>query len=205
VNRARCPANLPLEKLQVSFDFCGRGRADSSARIIPDEPQPGYGKTYNYLLLLVSDDVLLGEAPLDVDESEADGVALLPLEEPVVSEVEVVESVLEVAPLVLGAELEPVLLDELSLLFSVFVASSRRQSSFAEPVMLSQRGELPYALGEDLSVDEELELCAKAAMGKASAIAITANFVFMRSPWVEVRPAAATAMPASSTQGPAVH
>jgi hypothetical protein len=123
------------------LNFCGGGRADSSARIIPDHPQPGYGKTYNYLPL-VSEGVLDGEELL-VLESDADGVALLPLEEPVVSEVEVVESVLELAPLVLGAELEPVLEDASGLLFSVFVASSRRHWSFASPLIESQRGELP--------------------------------------------------------------
>ena len=178
-NGLRRPADFPLEKLQVSLNFCGRGRADSSARIIPDDPQPGYGKTYNYLLLLLESDALAG-APLDVEESEAEGVALLPLEEPVVSDVELD-----------GEELEPVLEDaespwvelpeeeEVSLLPSVFVASSRRHWSFSAPLIESQRGELPYALGEDLSVEEELELWANAATGKASATAMTAAFTFM--------------------------
>jgi len=133
------------------------------------------------LLLLDSvDEALLGEELLDVEESDADGVALLPLEEPVVSEVD--------------GELEPVLDDALEspwvvelpvddalsgLLFSVFVASSRRHWSFSAPLILSQRGELPYALGEDLSLEEELELCANAATGKASATAMIAVFIFM--------------------------
>jgi len=132
------------------------------------------------LLLLDSvDEALLGEELLDVEESDADGVALLPLEEPVVSEVDgELESVLDDALESPWVEL-PVD-DALSgLLFSVFVASSCRHWSFSAPLILSQRGELPYALGEDLSLEEELELCANAATGKASATAMIAVFIFM--------------------------
>jgi hypothetical protein len=76
--------------------------------------------------------------------SDVEGVALLLLEDPAVSDVE-----LE------GEELEPVLDDaespcvelpedeEVSLLPSVFVASSRRHWSFSAPLIESQRGELP--------------------------------------------------------------
>jgi len=90
-------------------------------RIIPDRPQPYYGKTYRYLL------------PLDPDAPE--GAVLLPLE--------------ELPELELGDELDPVLEDDESLGLVVelepepFVASSFRQSSFAVPLSESQRGELP--------------------------------------------------------------
>jgi hypothetical protein len=86
--------------------------------------------------------------PLDPDAPE--GALLLPLEElPELG-----------AEPELGDELDPVLEDEeslglvLELVPEPFVASSFRQSSFAVPLIESQRGELPYELVEE-PLDEE--------------------------------------------------
>jgi hypothetical protein len=170
-----------MEKGQVFFKLLRPGpRSCLQSALSQKRPQLRYGKTYSYLLvasvveLPCSDDVLAGEALLLELESDAEGVALLPLAEPVVSDV----------------ELEPVLEDELeSPCDDPFVASSWRHLSFSAPVMASQRGELPY---EELPVDApfaeseleepELEYCANAATGNASATASIAALTFMESP-----------------------
>ena len=104
-------------------------------------------------MLVDSGDV---EAGALLDElSVADGVVVLSLDEPVVLP--------EVLPEVLGEELDPLVEDEESLGLVVelepepLVASSFRQSSFAAPVMESQRGLLPYELVDEPLVEESLD------------------------------------------------
>jgi len=148
------------------------------------------------------------------EESLADGVALLSLEDPI-------ELGVELEPVVAldGAELDPVLEDDESLGLVLelepepFVASSRRQSSFAAPVIASQRGEAPYELGdEELAPEEEsldvpdVDDCANTAAGKASATAMTASFCFMEIScgWL-LHPHRATPVPERSPQESALH
>jgi hypothetical protein len=92
------------------------------------------------------------EAGALLDElSVVDGVVLDSLDEPVV------------LPGVLGEELDPLVDDDESLGLVVellpepFVASSFRQSSFAVPVIESQRGLLPYELVDEPLVEESLD------------------------------------------------